>query len=127
MSILMSIVSASVPTLRNSVRCLWNLIPLPLRTPFPLSPYTSLPTPYTPCTPGALHPTPTLRKNCAFSRVCTAATISQLMGEGKQIFQERTGAEGTMSVVSRDASLAVSAPTVTVRVCWFRAETRMCP
>ena len=33
------------------------------------------------------------------------ATISQLMGEGKLLFEERTGAEGTKSVVSRDASL----------------------
>ena len=33
------------------------------------------------------------------------ATVTQLMGEGKLIFEERTGAEGTVSVVSRDASL----------------------
>jgi len=33
------------------------------------------------------------------------ATVTQLMGEGKLIFEERTGAEGTVSVVSRDAAL----------------------
>ena len=36
-----------------------------------------------------------------------AATISQLMGDGKRIFEERTGAEGSVAVVSRDAALQV--------------------